>query len=316
MAHMHEDSETFYLDQLCLVALGGAFGGICLSLYFWQQSMLKLVLGEQFHPWVLASGILLIGITAIRAVILWTSVGPKKPQQHEHHHAEHENCGHDHEHHHHDGPCPETEHGHAHDHGHGHDAHAHDWAPWRYVVLLVPIMLFLLGLPNKGPKVVAATAHVDMTEEAIAYAGLVAEGVDPWQQLLAAAALASEANMGQVIPIEFKTLELASLTKEDRLFWKGKRVSVKGQFAPSPNSDRVFSLVRFRIRCCAADAIQLNVPMICKESVTGIKPDLWVKVTGRIDFQRRGDAYFTLLLVPNRKAIVPTEPDANPWIAN
>ena len=29
---------------------------------------------------------------------------------------------------------------HGHDHGHG--DHDHDWAPWRYVLLLVPIILF------------------------------------------------------------------------------------------------------------------------------------------------------------------------------
>lgn len=38
---------------------------------------------------------------------------------------------------------------------HDHDEadHDHGWAPWRYVVILVPIILFLLGLPNEAARV-------------------------------------------------------------------------------------------------------------------------------------------------------------------
>ena len=46
MSHIHEESETYYLDQLCLIALSGAFGGVCLTLYFWQVPMLNLMLGS------------------------------------------------------------------------------------------------------------------------------------------------------------------------------------------------------------------------------------------------------------------------------
>ena len=44
MAHLHEDSDTYYLDQLCLIALSAAFGGVCLTLYFLNFSMLKIML--------------------------------------------------------------------------------------------------------------------------------------------------------------------------------------------------------------------------------------------------------------------------------
>jgi uncharacterized membrane protein YraQ (UPF0718 family) len=79
---------------------------------------------------------------------------------------EHAGCGHDHG----PGAACDHDHGHApHDHGpavhehpvgqahahHDHDAadHDHGWAPWRYVVVLVPIILFLLGLPNQQPSI-------------------------------------------------------------------------------------------------------------------------------------------------------------------
>src|SRR5436853_7646147 len=89
MAHTHQDSETYYLDQLCLIGLSGAFGMVCLSLYFWQQSMLNLMLGAQFHLWVLGSGIILVLIAVIRAGLLWTSVG-KRADNHDHAHTHHD----------------------------------------------------------------------------------------------------------------------------------------------------------------------------------------------------------------------------------
>ena len=45
---------------------------------------------------------------------------------------------------------------------HGHD---HGWAPWRYMVLAIPVFLFFLGLPREGltdrsPKHEYAAAEV------------------------------------------------------------------------------------------------------------------------------------------------------------
>src|SRR5262249_18283679 len=58
--------------------------------------------------------------------------------EHKHEHA-HAAAGHDHGH----------AHDHDHDHGHDHD-HSHGWAPWRFVVLLLPVVLYFLNLPNEG----------------------------------------------------------------------------------------------------------------------------------------------------------------------
>src|SRR5262249_20637326 len=104
MAHVHEDSDTYYLDQLCLIALSGAFGGVCLSLSFWLTGMRDLMLAPQFHGWLAASGIALVTLALLRAVILWRAVG----QTRAHHHHDHEHT-HDSHHHHHD-------HDHAHEH--------------------------------------------------------------------------------------------------------------------------------------------------------------------------------------------------------
>jgi hypothetical protein len=356
MGHSHDhvhDSGTYYLDQLCLIALSGAFGGVCLTMYYWQTPMLRLILAPQFHPFVLWSGIALLVLVAVRAVTLWRSVGQPAPAQaccggHTHDHG-HE---HGHLHHHHD----EHGHVHVHDHEHAHAHHVHEhhvhlvgtqalvaapeaeathehaaeadddcghdhgWSPWKYVLLLLPIMLYLLGLPNKGPQARADTASFDLvSQEARLYAGMVATGGTPLQQLgLAAAARADDGAIeGTAKQVGFSELERAAYSPETRSFWQGQPVQVVGQFAPSQNSDRVFKLVRFRIKCCAADAIPLDVPMICRENISSIRSNDWVRVKGRVEFRERepgAGIYITVLQIPGRQYVVPTDPDPNFYI--
>src|SRR4051812_23297233 len=101
--HHHED-DTYFIDQLCMVGLSGAFGVICVCLYFFQRSMLNLLLGPQFHLFVAISGFALLALALVRAATLWRESQPTTaiaslPVVHSH--------SHDHHHHHHD---------HAHDH--------------------------------------------------------------------------------------------------------------------------------------------------------------------------------------------------------
>src|SRR5437588_715071 len=94
--HTHEE-DSYYLDQLCLVTLSGAFGAICLAMYFIKTSMLKRLLGEQFHLFVLVSGITLVALAMLRALSLWVQVG-KERRAHEHDHEA--CCAHEHAHEH------------------------------------------------------------------------------------------------------------------------------------------------------------------------------------------------------------------------
>jgi hypothetical protein len=354
--HHHEDDNgTYYLDQLCMIALCGAFAGVCITLYFWQTEILTRILAKRFHSFVLWGGIALLVAVVMRAVTLWIAVGKEKAHNHDHEHShdhehghDHEHChGHDHEHceghehahaheHHHD-------HGHTHEHGtephkhvhahshehtatagapahaHAHQGHDHDhpWAPWRYGVLLLPIMLFLLRMPNNafgklGKTVEVENAAVDSLDYAQVTGTLSAlEGplVFGWEEMV------MEATSGGKAPgLDFKTLE-QSAWPENRDAWKGKRVRVTGQFLPSADQ-RQFNLVRIKINCCAADAVPLKVVIACRDPVTGFAPNDWVEVTGRIDFRQvPGQQHFvTVLQVPSRKQIVKTIPDPDPYI--
>lgn len=321
--HHHDEGDTYTIDQLCMVALSGAFGAICLALYFWKPVMLNRILAPQFFLPTLACGIALVIFAVLRAAVLWIQVGAEShthshshDHAHEHSHEAHDGCGHhhcDHDHGHTHEP-----HGHHHHHDHDEADHDHGWAPWRYVVILVPIMLFLLGLPSRGPKAQAASAG-DLANESTlpvtAPASIVALGSTPLDAITSAwAAMSSTASDGAVLAIDFKTLESAAYRPDLRDYWTGKTIRVKGQYVPATDTNKVFTLVRFRIQCCANDATQLNVPMVLREPVTDIKPDEWVEVTGRVQFRPRGNSYLTVVMIPNKANVKPTNPDLNPYV--
>jgi uncharacterized membrane protein YcgQ (UPF0703/DUF1980 family) len=439
MAHDHShDTDTYYLDQICMIGLTGAFAGVCLAMYFIKTGMLYLLLQEQFHPWVLAAGIALALVTVVRSAILWQAAGQRSAghshdHEHDHSHAghdlehEHSHCDHDHghDHHHHHAGC---DHGHSHDEhvregeprpaavlaslpvvAHDpHEDHDHGWAPWRYVVLLIPIMLFLLGVPNKAMPLANAIEHVDVTREVTAVSCFLGVGFMPLNQVVCAAAMTMEddertapiyldgaptrlaalqpnmkvavklaidkqvvGNVGAAeiravkagepsLPsmtgwavgtiqsvdreektltvafpegdkvktetfdleapegIPFKMLEQLAFSPKSVRDYNGKKVQVTGQFVPSNRSSQVFSLVRLRIQCCAADAMQLNVPIVCREPVTGHKKEDWVRVTGRIVFNdqpTRPGAPPQMVLVVNRSAnVAATNPELDPYL--
>ncbi len=330
--HGPDVGDSYYQDQLCMVAMAGAFGGICLALYFWQTGMLNRILGSQFHPFVLGSGIALVILAVLRAVSLWIQVGepvaangPNHEHDHRHdhnheqgEHCHHEGCGHDHQHeqnHQHEHGHDHIAHGHHHHHDHGAEDHDHAFTPLRYVILLIPIILFLLGLPNKGPKVMAADS-VDVGRDSVVHAlGLIGNGGAGWAQAGYAGYLAAEQASGEVFDLDFKDLLAAAASEPRREQWNKKTVRVIGQFATMRSGNpNMFALVRFRMQCCAADAIQFDVPCVSREPITHVKANDWVRVTGRISFIQSQNGFKAVLIVSGHKAIVPTYPDPNPWI--
>src|SRR5215469_13082673 len=149
--HSHGDRNAYYLNQLFTIAVCGALGGVAVML--WQSGTLRFMVVERFWLPTLLGGIALLVLVLIRAVALWRSVDePAAAHSHDHEHCGHSHdCDHDHHHDH------DHDHDHHHDHNHGHshgsaDDHGHDhgWAPWRYVVLLLPVVLYFLNLPNQG----------------------------------------------------------------------------------------------------------------------------------------------------------------------
>jgi uncharacterized repeat protein (TIGR03943 family) len=337
--HTHEHQEdSYYLDQMCMVTMSAAFGAICLALYFWKTDMLTRLLGPQFHLFVLISGFTLIGLAFLRAVGLWLEASRERhAHDHDHlhdhdpahAHADHGHdhgcdCGHEHGHEHVHDHAHDHAHGHHHHHDHGAEDHDHNWAPWRYVVLLVPVILFLLGLPNKGPKAIAGNAEFiaeEMEREARDATTSLAgpAGLPGWAPLLFVSSLGHDQAGGSIEDWDFKNLSPAvagaatSPDPSEREKWKGRSIRVIGMYAPSPQSDREFRLVRFKLTCCVADAVQLNLPILAKESIRNVKPNSWIRVTGRVEFRNRLDEIVPVLVVSNSRAVEPWVEDPNPY---
>jgi len=123
-----------------------------------------------------------------------------------------------------------------------------------------------------------------------------------------------------VMTLEFKALETAAYSVTGREAFTGKIVQIRGQFRPGPD-DHSFSLVRYKITCCAADAIPLNVVIRLdpknKEGLRDVKALQWVDVTGQVQFlarRDRPDEYVTLLTVASPADIQETTADANPYL--
>jgi|SRR5579871_263004 len=309
--HHHEDRNSYYLNQLFTIAVCGALGGVAIML--WYTNKLALMLHPKFFNWVLAGGFALLILVLIRAVAVWRSVDgatsvPDHTHDHHHHHHDHdhEHCGHEHGHCHHEhgikaesqttalvggeaGPIAAMEehldhdHGHGHDHGHDHD---HGFAPWRYVVLLLPVVLYFLNLPNQ-----IFSADV---------------GGDPLKGLNLDAPTAVVKSTGSV-KVGFGELQQASLSPESRDYYEGKNVSLTGMYYG--NDPKRFTLRRYKINCCAGDAVPLNaIIMVDPNSSEKVDPDLyrnqWVEVHGRISFLRKPgtNEYLTaLILYPTEK---------------
>jgi hypothetical protein len=358
MAHNHDhshDGSTYYVEQLCTIGICGAIGIVTILLYTDSRGLLGLMLKGKslsateamsllstqgvrgllqawgLHWMVLAGGIALLGLVAIRAVAVWFSVGKPAPahnHNHDHAHAhDHEHgpgCDHDHAHdhdhghvheHHHDhehGPGCEHDHPHEHEHvqaeaapaedDHGHE---HGWGPWRYAVLLLPVVLFFLDLPNEcfsstfggGQPSIDVSAENKVEDKDVA-----------------------------VTELSFKELQSAAYDPEKRQAYEGRTVQIRGQLAPSGN-DTFFRLVRYKINCCAADAIPLDAVILIdpasKERLqTAEMRGKWVLVTGQVQFRKRKDReeYATVIFVRPTKEhalaelIQTVTPDNNPYI--
>lgn len=270
MAHTHEGEEGYFIDQVFTIALCGALSACAIVLALRPNGL--FFLAEQFHSFVLWGGIAVGVMVLIRAISLWELAG-KTSQSHENHH-DHEHDHHDHDHHH--------EH-HHHDHQHDHD-HDHGWAPWRYIVLLIPVLMFFVKLPWDVQAARGETVDVGNLS-------VIGDG------------------SGRVYELTFKNLEWISQREHKRDLYSGKMGAVVGQFVPTADP-RQFNLIRYNMRCCAADAVPVRALLMIDPKYQGPEVDVrarenqWVRVTGQIQFiqnRRTGEYITALIVIPSEK---------------
>jgi len=315
MAHTHEHDENYFLDQIFTIALCGALGGIAVMLYV-RKTMLNSILDQKFHLWVLLGGIGLLVMVAIRAMAVWRLAGQTHSHTHHDHHHHHDHAHHhhhDHHHHHehadHDHAHGEHEHGHEHDHGHPHThehGHEHGWSPWRYTVLMLPVVLFFLNLPNEG----LTARYTDLNAPYVnkkpsTVIALLASPMAP-APLLAVSVLPEDTVMQG---LGFSELERAAFDPMRRKRYEGKLATLEGMLVARSDFQQ-FNIVRYRMNCCAADALPINAAVLVDPAWTGEKLDVrkrhqkWVRVTGRIYFFPKpnsgGEYLSALIVVPDK----------------
>ena len=329
--HHHHDASTYYLEQIFTIGACGALAGVFIM--NWYSGNLTFFIKDKYFLLVLTGAVLLLGLVIVRAVAVWFSVeepqlAPVGEHTHDHGDCAHGHChdhdhGHEHAHahgiaaedHHHltgtevisGGPPVPHAHGHHHHHhGHGHDHghdHSHGWAPWRYVVLLLPVALYFLipadGLSGAGQQVQASSVSGPS---------------------------ATVKDKGDDFSVTFVQLEQAALSEDLRTYYEGKTIRLLGKYV-AQDSDH-FTLVRYTMNCCAADAIPLKALTIIDRSKSKEPLDSnrlnnkWVEVTGQVQFlkMRDGSSFIPAIIIqptPEKKLtqlVKPVPAPANPFV--
>jgi len=315
-SHAHAEAEgTFFLDQLFTILVSGALGVVAFLMY--QTGTLQRILVPMFYVPVLIGGGALIVMAAIRAVAVWQLAGARRlngadqcghdhghghAHGHEHAHSHGEDCGHDHSH----AAADGHEHSHSHAHAGGDEpAHDHGWAPWRYMVLAVPIFLYFLGFPRDG----LSQRRIGRETSASLQASPKREALSMFVGGTAFTKVLRKPDPKRM-ELKFKELTEAAAIPSRQEIYEGDIGVLRGQYIPLRSSDREFTLLRVNMTCCVADQVFLEMRIIAPEPVTGISPQQWVRVEGLISFQKNEKGkWIPVLTLANNDAI---DPNAEP----
>jgi hypothetical protein len=318
-SHGGGDANEYYIEQLCAIGFGGLLAAIIARWYF--SGAIAKFLSAQQATIALGGGIALFALIAYRAVVVWRMAGnpPTVPA------GDHDCCDHGHGHgdiHHQHvesikaasetvgtvlpvneitaavPPIVHHHHGHSHG-GVGHD-HEHGWAPWRYMVMLVPIMLGLLGLPGGPVEPYAAASEGYASQTPLIRAvGTITHALDP----LSAVVYFAPVRSGGYQERSFKELEKAAYNDAQRQAWSDTGVELTGQF--NGDSDTNFTLIRYQQSCCAADATPLKAVIVIDYNASPggdrLEPTKlrgkWVRVHGVLQFYEKSKNNFIPMIV-------------------
>ncbi len=326
-AHAHTEGEgTYFLDQLFTILACGAVGLTAILMY--QTGVLSRILVPMFFPWVVGGGAAILLMACVRAIAVWQLAGARRAAEvradaeadyredhghshghdhaHSHSHGSGEACGHDHSH---EADC-EHDHDHSHDYGHSHAAgddegHDHGWAPWRYMVLAIPVFLYFLGLPRAGLTTDEAGRHLR---------GGLQSGSLRKSVALLAGGLAYPKTQPRTLQLRFNELTEAAALPVRHEAYEGDVGVIRGQFSRRGDSDREFSLFRVKMTCCASDAVFLETRIIAPDASTlqGIQPNQWVQVQGVISFQQNEKGkWIPVITMQSADAIDPNAESTN-----
>lgn len=304
MAHSHAGCQSprdYFTEQLLTIFVCGGLGFVAIQLY--RTDMLRHILAPQFHLPVLIGGIVVFVMVVLRALTVWREAGELVPvdsdgPQCQENHVHSASCNHL--------PglpgAPNTDENLVDDHGHSHDM---SWVFARMLILVFPITLYFLGIPNSGLSAdaqkaalgtdvelqgadlaqLATTATVNsveekpdgsvvrvlQTEKGFQIREVTEKGKPPVFSVIAQAGT----------EMRFNDLTEAAFSEDKRRSYAGTTAILEGRFKPL--GDKEFTLFRQKMTCCGQDAVMLKVRIIAPQSVSRNYFD-WVRVKGVIDF--------------------------------
>jgi hypothetical protein len=313
--HSTEERNAYFLDQLCMIAVGGAYAGVVFAMFYgkWvptgEVSVINIIV-----PWIqymlLAGAILLLALAILRGVGVWKA--SKDPHFDPH-------AGHDH------GPD---------------ENHAHGWSPWKYIPLVIPLVLYIgLGVPDsrmirayerdlaeqglprgslRGMGGLDAITQAQIASNQFAI-GAQGDGLAPalLESLLLSGAIATEIAMEEldVEPDARPTLgeleEVADNPFMHESFSSLSRIEVEGNFYPASADGSFFHVVRLRVACCLGDARPAMVMCSSRKPITDIAPGDWVAVQGKVTFVSADRRWYPVMRVYK---VYKKKPPAYPYL--
>jgi hypothetical protein len=294
--------RDYFTEQLLTILVCGALGFVGIEMY--RNDMLRHILAPPFHTPVLVGSIGVLVLVAVRAVAVWREAGELQP-------ADGMSCQENHVH---SAACnhlPGLPAGAAaeevvDDPGHSHDM---SWVFARMLVLVFPVALFALGVPNSSfskegqMRLAGNDAALDAaTIEALAKesgttvqeqtheadgttvrtlrtaTGLMLRETTPSGGGKPVYAVVAQAG----VPMSFNELNEAALDSGKREALAGQTAILEGRFKRL--SDKEFTLFRLKMTCCGADAVPLKVRIVAPQAVNGRQDFDWVRVKGVIQF--------------------------------
>ncbi|MCI0700225.1 MAG: hypothetical protein L0241_03980 [Planctomycetia bacterium] len=317
-AHLHpgESARDYFTEQLLGLLVCGGLGFVAVMMY--RNGMLNYILAKPFHLPVLYGGLAILGvIVVLRGIAIWREAGALQA-------LNDQNCNH----------APGQAHGPEcnhnplgipleddHDHVHNHDL---SWVFVTMLVLVVPITLFIIGMPsqamqelamkaemkldgrNSGDEGISGVALAEMRKDAT----LVEEKNEPDGSIVRILKSQTGLMIREVVPpgggepklsvisqagmeMRFNDLNDAAYDERKRGEMQGTTAILEGRFKRL--ADKEFTLFRLKMTCCAADTIPLKVRIVVPQAVSGYIDFDWVRVKGVIQF----------LKVPNQERYVP-----------
>jgi hypothetical protein len=301
--------RDYFTEQLLTILVCGGLAFVGIQMY--REDMLRHILAPQFHTPVLVGSIGVLVLVAFRAVAVWKEAGSLQPldemgcqQNHVHTAA----CNH---------TLPGLPAGDApdenmvDDHGHSHDM---SWVFARMLILVFPIALFALGIPNSGfsqdwarkqlkdekafnldPKELETMAKAPDSKEYEAKTESDGTKVRVIQTAGGLKIREMTATSGEVrysvvseggVEMRFNDLNDAAFDPDKRKSYTGQAAILEGKF--NRLTDKEFTLFRLKMTCCGADAVPLKVRIVAPQALSGFNEGEWVRVTGVIRFIKAG----------------------------